>query len=107
MKYRVARNFCGSLFLQIGDFFGTNLREIILVIRTDWFFLLGINFCDFQKAPSTQMTHGNLFIYSRHLFSFLDYVLILSGQNLCWSIIGLKGVTIGFALPSTNRGKKR
>ena len=24
------------------------LRELIFAIRTDWFFLLGINFCDFQ-----------------------------------------------------------
>ena len=47
--YRVAQNFCGNLFLQIGDFLcfaGTNL--------TDWFFLLGINFCDFQKVRSAQ-----------------------------------------------------
>ena len=47
--YRVAQNFCGSLFLRIGDFVcfaGTNL--------TDWFFLLGINFCDFQKVRSAQ-----------------------------------------------------
>ena len=41
--------FCGSLFLRIGDFLSfaeTNL--------TDWFFLLGINFCDFQKVRSAQ-----------------------------------------------------
>ena len=30
------------------------LRELILGIRTDWFFKRGINFCDFQKVPSTQ-----------------------------------------------------
>ena len=30
------------------------LRELIFAIKTDWFFLLGINFCDFQKVPSTQ-----------------------------------------------------
>ena len=30
------------------------LRELIFAIRTDWFFLLGINFCDFQTVPSTQ-----------------------------------------------------
>ena len=30
------------------------LRELIFVIRTNWFFLLGINFCDFQKVPGTQ-----------------------------------------------------
>ena len=47
--YPVAQHFCGSLFLRIGDFLcfaGTNL--------TDWFFLLGINFCDFQKVRSAQ-----------------------------------------------------
>ena len=30
------------------------LRELISGIRTGWFFLLGINFCDFQKVPITQ-----------------------------------------------------
>ena len=41
--------FAGVYFLLIGDFLcfaGTNL--------TDWFFLLGINFCDFQKVRSAQ-----------------------------------------------------
>ena len=41
------------------------LRELIFAIRADWFFLLGINLCDFQKVPSTQ-----------HLISFvfIEYV---------------------------------
>ena len=30
------------------------LRELIFVIRTNWFFLLGINICDSQKVPGTQ-----------------------------------------------------
>ena len=30
------------------------LRKLIFAIRTDGFFLLGINFCDFQKVPSAQ-----------------------------------------------------
>ena len=30
------------------------LWGLIFAIRTDWFFLLGINFCDFQKLPSIQ-----------------------------------------------------
>ena len=30
------------------------LRELIFAIRTDWFFLLEINFSSFQKVPSTQ-----------------------------------------------------
>ena len=47
--YRVARNFCGSIFLRIGDFFSV-LRKLIFKTRTHWFFSLGINFCDFQKV---------------------------------------------------------
>ena len=27
------------------------LRELLFAIRTDWFFLLEINFCNFQKVP--------------------------------------------------------
>ena len=45
--YRVARNFCGLAFFCV-------LWELIVASRTDWFFLLGINFCDFQKVRSTQ-----------------------------------------------------
>ena len=52
-KYHVAQSFCGSLFLQIGDF--CVLRELIFVIRTDWFFFLGINFGDFQKVPDKSL----------------------------------------------------
>ena len=52
IMYCVARNFCCGLFLRNGDF--CVLRELIFAIRTDWFFLLGINFCDFQKVPSIQ-----------------------------------------------------
>ena len=49
--YRVARNFCGSLFLRICDF--SVLRKLIFGIRTHWLFSMRINFCDFQKIPST------------------------------------------------------
>ena len=45
----MARNFCGGLFLRIGDFL--SFARINFAIRTDWFFSLGINFCDFQKVP--------------------------------------------------------
>jgi len=48
MAYRVALNFCGSLILRIGDFLV--LRELIFAIGKDWFFLLGINFCDFLEV---------------------------------------------------------
>ena len=39
--------FCGLAIFCV-------LRELMFAIRTGWFFLLGINFCDFQKVPSTQ-----------------------------------------------------
>ena len=31
------------------------LWELIFTIRTDWFFLLEINFCDFQEVPDKSM----------------------------------------------------
>ena len=33
------------------------LLELIIVIRTDWFFVLEINFCDFQKL------NENIFVF--------------------------------------------
>ena len=51
--YRVARNFTGVYFYGLAIvlcFAGTNFA-----IRTGWFFSLGIEFCDFQKVPSTQL----------------------------------------------------
>ena len=36
--------FCGLAIFCV-------LRELIFAIRTEWFFLLGINFCDFRKYP--------------------------------------------------------
>ena len=35
--------FCGLAILGV-------LQELISVISTDWFSLLGVNFCDFQKV---------------------------------------------------------
>ena len=61
--YRVERNFCGSLFLRIGDF--CVLRELIFTIRTDWFFLLGIDFGDFRKYPVPSIDN---------IFVFIEYV---------------------------------
>ena len=45
-------NFAGVYFCGLASF--CVLRELIFAVRTDWFFLLGINFCDFQKVPSSQ-----------------------------------------------------
>ena len=35
-------------------FFVFDGNQEIFVIRADWFFSLGFNFCDFKKVPSTQ-----------------------------------------------------
>lgn len=69
--YRVAQNFCRLAILCI-------LRELIFPIRTVWFFLLEINFCDFQKVLDNSMiifsfllrTCNELFIIS------LSYVIM-------------------------------
>ena len=45
-------NFAGVYFCGLASF--CVLRELIFAVRTDWFFLLGTNFCDFQKVPSSQ-----------------------------------------------------
>ena len=37
------------------------LRELIFAIRTDGFFLLGINFCDFLKCPVPSI--DNIFFF--------------------------------------------
>ena len=52
--------FGGSLFLPIGDFFV--LKKQIFATGTDWFFLLGKNFCDFQKVADKSLI----------IFSFLS-----------------------------------
>ena len=40
-------------FFRIGDLFVFSAGTIFFAISTDWFFLLGVNFCDFLKVPST------------------------------------------------------
>ena len=62
--YRVGQNFCGSLFLQIGDF--CVLQELIFVIRADLFFLLGINYFGNFQVPekiTDSICIGNSMIY--------------------------------------------
>ena len=65
--YRVAQNFCGSLFLQIGDF--CVLQELIFVIRTDRFFLLGINFGEFQKVCDQSLIVFRVYVLWKYIFS--------------------------------------
>ena len=45
-------SFAGDYFFGLAIF--CVLWELIFAIRTDWFFLMGIDFCDFQKSPRTQ-----------------------------------------------------
>ena len=52
-----------SVFLRIGGFLF--FAELIFAIRTDWFFLLEISCCDFQKVPSTSIDN---------IFVFIEYV---------------------------------
>ena len=57
----VARNFCGSLFFADWPFFvfcGTTLN---FAIRTDWFLLKEIVFCDFRKFPVPSIE--NIFVF--------------------------------------------
>ena len=48
--------FAGVYFCGLAIFFC--FAELIFAIRTDRFFLLGINFCSFQKVPSIE----NIFV---------------------------------------------
>ena len=50
--------FCGLAIFCV-------LRELIFATTTDWFFLLGINFCDFQKIPIPSLDN---------MFVFIEYV---------------------------------
>ena len=36
--------------------------ELVSAIRTDWFYLLGIYFCDFQKVPEQSLIIFSFFI---------------------------------------------
>ena len=64
-NYRVARNVGGSLFFGLTIL--CVLRELIFEIKTDWFFLLGINICDFQKVSMPVPSIHNIFF-------FIEYV---------------------------------
>ena len=56
------------------------LRELLLAIVKDWFFLLGSNFCDFQEAACN-------WNYNMYVFIF-NYVLSTS-QRKCRESVSL------------------
>ena len=72
----VARNFCGSLFLRISDFLC--FAELIFAIRTDPFFLLGINFAVFRKYPALRIFSLLLSTYNRNIL----YIYIYESDKL-------------------------
>ena len=58
--------------IYVGVYFGRLaivcvLRELIFATKTDWFFLLEINFCDFQKVPSAQHCTDNIFVFVKYV----------------------------------------
>ena len=44
------------------------LRKLVFEIRTDWFFLLGINFFDFQKGPDKSLIFYRVRAIEIHIF---------------------------------------
>ena len=63
--------FAGVYFCGLAVF--CVLWELIFAIRTDWFFLLGINFCDFRKYPVPSIDNIVVFIeYVQQKYIFSD-----------------------------------
>ena len=52
---------CESLFLWTGSFCFV-LRDLMSAIKTNWSFLRGINFCNFQKVLHKQII-DNTFVF--------------------------------------------
>ena len=69
----MARKFCGSLILRIGEFL-YQLRELIFAIVKEWFFELGINFCDVIFRKSLFIQHSPFFLL--HPFFMLHNTVI-------------------------------
>ena len=55
--------FAGVYFLRTGEIFFWGGGGLIFAIRTDWFFLLGIDVCDFQKVQSLKHWVGAMEIH--------------------------------------------
>ena len=98
--------FVGGYFCRLAIF--CVLRELIFAIRTDWFFLQRINFCDFQKVFSTQhwsycfSNNNNLFIYTvlltgcgKKIKIVRDFGGKLCGEKhrLCGNCAGLRNLS--------------
>ena len=95
-NYRVARNFCGGLFLRIGDFL--SFARINFATRTDWFFSLAINFCDFQKVPSTQHWWCFRFLLSTSNINSVTAFVCKTSYSLYTVLFLNKGVKVIYIL---------
>ena len=73
-RYRVSRKIWGSLFLRTCDYFCV-LRELIFAIRTDLFFLVGINSAIFTKYPG--------FAFRSLRFVSQSYFTVTQKQTAC------------------------
>ena len=69
---------------------------VTLIPSTTWFFLLiSIHFLEEPVEIRICFSHfhsADHFINSRNLFSWLS--IDISGENWCWSFLGLKGLTL-------------
>ena len=63
-------HFCGLAIFRV-------LQELIIAVRTDWSFLLGITYCDFQKVPNK-----SLMTFSFLLSAWIE-VIFLSNNTVC------------------------
>ena len=70
--------FCGLAIFCV-------LRELIFAIRTDWFFLLGNDFCDFQEVLSPQ--HNNIFVLLSTCNTNTYFQTVLRYAYLCKTTI--------------------
>ena len=68
--------FCGLAIFCV-------LRELIFAIRTDWFFLLGINFCDFHKVTSIILYDHSVFLCSEFKSENIYSEVNFCGKNVC------------------------
>ena len=63
-------SFCGLAIFRV-------LQKLIIAVRTDWSFLLGITFCDFQKVPNK-----SLMTFSFLLSAWME-VIFSSNNTVC------------------------
>ena len=82
--------FCGLTIFCV-------LQELIFAIRTGWFFLLGINFCDFRKYPVAS-------IYNIEIMNIWKSYMWTAEWRVIWKKINIMIIIIfSFLLSTYNR----